>query len=129
MLADEYDQVAQLKLPGYEAMHTMVTACLQAYLSERAENGYKMFCNTTNLSVALNQIDKLNVKTKSVTGTLLRPIKLNQRSPKTLVLSSRQLGWNGILVEQYHYSPTPSEVERPARSDHCSSYPFLGDSY
>jgi len=35
--ADEYDRVAQLGLPGYEAMHTMVLACLQAYLPERAE--------------------------------------------------------------------------------------------
>jgi tRNA (cmo5U34)-methyltransferase len=35
--ADEYDRVAQLALPGYEAMHTMVLACLRAYLPERAE--------------------------------------------------------------------------------------------
>lgn len=35
--ADEYDRAAQLALPGYEAMHTMVLACLQAYLPETAD--------------------------------------------------------------------------------------------
>ncbi|MGI8500809.1 MAG: class I SAM-dependent methyltransferase [Hassallia sp.] len=35
--ADEYDRTAQLALPGYEAMHTMVLACLQAYLPESAD--------------------------------------------------------------------------------------------
>jgi len=34
---DEYDQAAQLALPGYEAMHTMVLSCLQAYLPEQAD--------------------------------------------------------------------------------------------
>ena len=41
--ADECDQVAQLGLPGYEAMHTMVLACLQAHLPERAESQYNFF--------------------------------------------------------------------------------------
>ncbi|MGL4621355.1 MAG: AraC family transcriptional regulator [Chroococcidiopsis sp.] len=36
----------------------------------------------------------------------------------TLVSSSRQMDWNGILVEQYQYSPTLSEVELPALSAH-----------
>lgn len=35
--ADEYDRTAQLALPGYEVMHTMVLACLQAYLPESAK--------------------------------------------------------------------------------------------
>jgi tRNA (cmo5U34)-methyltransferase len=35
--ANEYDEAAQLALPGYEVMHTMVFACLQAYLPERAK--------------------------------------------------------------------------------------------
>lgn len=35
--ADEYDRMAQLVLPGYEVMHTMVLACLQAYLPESAD--------------------------------------------------------------------------------------------
>ena len=35
--ANEYDEAAQLALPGYEVMHTMVLACLQACLAERAD--------------------------------------------------------------------------------------------
>lgn len=35
--ANEYDEAARLALPGYEAMHTMVLACLQACLPERAD--------------------------------------------------------------------------------------------
>jgi tRNA (cmo5U34)-methyltransferase len=35
--ADEYDRTSVLTLPGYEAMHTMVLACLQAYLPESAD--------------------------------------------------------------------------------------------
>lgn len=35
--ADEYDRTVQLALPGYETMHTMVLACLQAYLPESAD--------------------------------------------------------------------------------------------
>lgn len=35
--ADEYDRTVQLALPGYEVMHTMVVACLQAYLPESAD--------------------------------------------------------------------------------------------
>jgi len=39
------------------------------------------------------------LKTESVTGSLLRPSELNQRlNNKTLVLSSRQMGWNGIRL-------------------------------
>jgi AraC family transcriptional regulator len=37
---------------------------------------------------------------------------------KFLVLSSQQMGWSGILVEQYQESLTPCEVEFPALSDH-----------
>lgn len=65
------------------------------------------------------------LKTKSVTGNLLRPIELNQRlNKKTLVLSSRQMGWNGLLVEQYQRFSAPSEVELPALSDHWLNLPL-----
>lgn len=57
-------------------------------------------------------------KTKSAIQKLVSPLELRQRSTKTLVLSSRQLSWNGILVEQYQYSPTPNEAKSPALSDH-----------
>lgn len=61
---------------------------------------------------------ELQVKINYMTNNLLSPIELYQRSHKTLVSSSRQLGWNGILVEQYQYAPTPNEIERPALSEH-----------
>jgi AraC family transcriptional regulator len=60
----------------------------------------------------------------SVTGNLLRPIKLSQRMSKALMLSSWQLGWNGILVEEYQYPTTPGEVELPGISDHWFNLPL-----
>jgi AraC family transcriptional regulator len=58
------------------------------------------------------------LKTKSVTNNLLKSSELNHRlNNQSLVLSSRQMNWNGILVEQYQHSPTPQEVELPALSD------------
>ncbi|MBV8884837.1 MAG: hypothetical protein JO235_12700 [Chroococcidiopsidaceae cyanobacterium CP_BM_RX_35] len=58
------------------------------------------------------------LKTKFVTSNLTSSIELNQHLHASPVFSSRQMGWNGILVEQYQYSPTPSEVELPALSEH-----------
>ncbi|MBD0344715.1 MAG: hypothetical protein ICV63_07760 [Coleofasciculus sp. Co-bin14] len=40
---------------------------------------------------------------------------------KTLKLSSWQLGWNGISVEEYQYPTTPGEVELPGISDHFAA--------
>jgi AraC family transcriptional regulator len=70
------------------------------------------------------------LKTKSVTGTLLKPNELNQRLNRTPVLSSRQIGWNGILVEQHQYDSTQCKTEEkeiPALSDHWLILP-LGHS-
>jgi AraC family transcriptional regulator len=53
-----------------------------------------------------------------VVGNIVSPLELRQRSTKTLVLSSRHLNWNGILVEQSQYSPSPDEAKSPALSDH-----------
>jgi AraC family transcriptional regulator len=65
------------------------------------------------------------LKTESVTGSLLRPSELNHRlNNKTLVLSSRQMDWNGILIEQYQNSLTPDEVELPALSNHWLKFPL-----
>ncbi len=64
------------------------------------------------------------LKTKPVTSNLVSPIELNHWLNKSLVLSSRQIGWNGILVEQYQNPPTPSEVELPALSDHWLNLPL-----
>lgn len=55
---------------------------------------------------------------------LLRSSESHPESHKTLVLSSRQLGWNGVLVEQYQYSADPSETDRPPRSDHWLNLPL-----
>lgn len=57
-------------------------------------------------------------KAKSVTGNFVSPLELRQRATKTLVLSSRQLNWNGILVEQCQYSPSADEAKSPALSEH-----------
>ena len=52
-------------------------------------------------------------------GNLVSPLELGQRLNKPPVLSSRQLGWNGILVEQCQCSsPSSFEMELPAVSDH-----------
>lgn len=40
------------------------------------------------------------------------------------MLSSGQLDWNSILVEQYQYSPNPNESERPALTDHRVNLPM-----
>jgi AraC family transcriptional regulator len=70
------------------------------------------------------------LKTKSVTENLLKPSELSQRLKRTPLLSSQQIGWNGILVEQYQYSSTSGKIEEkelPALSDHWLILP-LGHS-
>jgi AraC family transcriptional regulator len=70
------------------------------------------------------------LKTKSVPENLLKPSELNQQLKGTSVLSSQQIGWNGILVEQYQHYPSPGktvEKEIPALSDHWLILP-LGHS-
>ena len=42
----------------------------------------------------------------------------HKTEPMVLVSSSRQIDWNGILVEQYQSFSTLGEAEFPARSDH-----------
>ncbi len=51
-------------------------------------------------------------------------IELNQRLRKSLLLSSRQIGWNGILAEQYQIPSTLPEAEIPALSDHWLNLPL-----
>jgi AraC family transcriptional regulator len=67
------------------------------------------------------------LKTKSVTENFVNPSELSQRLNKTMVLSSRQLGWNGILVEQCRNQSHPNssfEIELPAISDHWLNLPL-----
>jgi AraC family transcriptional regulator len=64
------------------------------------------------------------LETKSVTENIVSPFELDQQLSKTLVSSSRQLGWNDILVEQYQTPLAPYEGEFPALSDHWLSLPL-----
>ncbi|MEP0914500.1 hypothetical protein NDI45_26720 [Leptolyngbya sp. GB1-A1] len=67
-----------------------------------------------HLFLKLQTIDKTN----PMTSNFLSPIGLNQRLNKSLMLSSQQLGWNGILVEQHQNSSTLGETKLPGLSDH-----------
>lgn len=65
-------------------------------------------------------------------NTLLNPSELSQRLNRTSALSSQQLGWNGILVEQHHYSSIPykaEEKELPGLSDHWLILPMGYPTY
>lgn len=65
------------------------------------------------------------LKTESAIGSLLIPSELNHwLTNKTLVLSSRQMDWNGILIEQYQNSLNPGEVELPVLSNHWLKLPL-----
>jgi AraC family transcriptional regulator len=67
-----------------------------------------------------------------MTQTLLKPSELSQRLNRMSALSSWQLGWSGILVEQHHYSSTPyqaEEKELPGLSDHWLILPMGQPTY
>ncbi|WP_225885225.1 hypothetical protein [Leptolyngbya sp. KIOST-1] len=51
----------------------------------------------------------------------LNSLELSQRFKKPLMISSRQMNWNGILVEQCQSPASTYEVELPALSDHWLS--------
>ncbi len=54
-----------------------------------------------------------------MTGNLPKLSELSQRFDNTTpMLSSRQMDWNGISVEQHHHLSNEFEVEFPASSDH-----------
>ncbi|NJK54242.1 MAG: helix-turn-helix transcriptional regulator [Leptolyngbyaceae cyanobacterium SU_3_3] len=60
-----------------------------------------------------------------MTGNLPKLSELSQRFDHTTpVLSSRQMGWNGISVEQYQHLSNSFEVEFPASSDHWLVLPL-----
>ncbi len=67
-----------------------------------------------------------------MTNNLLKPSELIQRLNRTSGLSSRQLGWDGILVEQHRYASIPGKTEEkelPALSDHWLILPMGHPSY
>ncbi|NJR61716.1 MAG: helix-turn-helix transcriptional regulator [Cyanobacteria bacterium CRU_2_1] len=53
-----------------------------------------------------------------MTSNLLNSLDLSQQWNKTLMLSSRQMNWNGVLVEQCQSPASAFELELPALSDH-----------
>jgi AraC family transcriptional regulator len=78
------------------------------------------------LSVTLGQIRTSQMlNPKSLTENSLNSSQRSQRlNDKTLTLSSWQMGWNGILVEQYQDLSNSIEVELPATSDHWLVLPL-----
>jgi AraC family transcriptional regulator len=62
---------------------------------------------------------------KSLTENPVNSSELSQRlNDKTLTVSSRQTGWNGILVEQYQDLSNSVEAELPATLDHWLVLPL-----
>ena len=57
-------------------------------------------------------------------STLFNSIEPDQWLNKSLVLSSQQIDWNGISVQQYQSFPTSTEVEIPARAHHWLNLPL-----
>jgi AraC family transcriptional regulator len=54
-----------------------------------------------------------------------KPSELGERFDRTTpVLSSRQMGWNGISIDRYHHLSNEFEVEFPAPSDHWLVLPL-----
>ncbi|MEA5449533.1 AraC family transcriptional regulator [Leptolyngbya sp. CCNP1308] len=64
-------------------------------------------------------------------STLLGASELIQRLNRTTVLSSQQMGWDGILVEQHQYSSPEKteEKELPALSEHWLILPLGHPTY
>jgi AraC family transcriptional regulator len=61
---------------------------------------------------------------ESTTGSPISLVEIDERLSEALVLSSRQLGWEGILIEHYRHSEEPGEIEFPALADHWLSLPL-----
>jgi AraC family transcriptional regulator len=53
-----------------------------------------------------------------MTNNLLISLELSQQWNKTLMVSSRQMNWNGVLVEQCQSPASAFELELPALDDH-----------
>lgn len=64
------------------------------------------------------------LKTKTVTGNLPKAIESQRLNNKTLMLSSQQMGWNGIQIEQCQNLPISVETELPALPSHWLILPL-----
>jgi AraC family transcriptional regulator len=60
----------------------------------------------------------------STTGSPISLVEIDEQLSEALVLSSRQMGWKGILVEQYLHAEEPGEIELPALPDHWLTLPL-----
>jgi AraC family transcriptional regulator len=57
-------------------------------------------------------------------GSPIDLVDIDERLSNALVLSSRQLGWQGILIEHYRHCDEAGEIELPALSDRWLSLPL-----
>jgi AraC family transcriptional regulator len=60
----------------------------------------------------------------STTGSPISLVEIDEQLSEALVLSSRQMGWKGILVEHYRHAEEPGEIELPALPDHWLTLPL-----
>ena len=61
---------------------------------------------------------------ESTTGSPISLVEIDEHLSEALVSSSRQLGWKGILVEQYRHGEEAGEIELPALADHWLTFPL-----
>jgi AraC family transcriptional regulator len=61
---------------------------------------------------------------ESIIDSPISLVEIDEHLSEALVLSSRQMGWKGILVEQYRHGEEPGEIEFPALADHWLSLPL-----
>lgn len=63
-------------------------------------------------------------ETESTTGSLVNLSEIDDQLSQSLVFSSRQMGWDGILIEHYRNCEEPGEVQLPALADHWLTFPL-----
>jgi AraC family transcriptional regulator len=61
-----------------------------------------------------------------MTSTMISALAPNQRLNQSLVFSSQQRDWNGVLVHHYQNAPKLIETQAPALSNHWIQLPLLG---
>lgn len=61
-----------------------------------------------------------------MTSTMISALAPNQQLNQSLVFSSQQRDWNGVLVHHYQNAPKLIETQAPALSNHWIQLPLLG---
>jgi AraC family transcriptional regulator len=59
-----------------------------------------------------------------IAGSLISLTEINEQLSQALVLSSRQMSWDEILIENYRNCAEPGEIQLPALSDHWLNLPL-----